>query len=571
MPEEGEDSPLLTPNDDKPLLTPDAKPLLTPDDQKEALLTPPQQNGHLPSASPQKDVTPEEQGSTAVKRAAPDEGRVDAGSFGTAASAAAKYRKIKKVGVGAYGNVFMAEDTTTKAIVAVKVLSRKDDPVLEGFPLTLLREIGIMRMMTHPNIVQLNEVVWAPNGDPLVIMEYCQSSVLELMQSKKHGLSFAEVKYVIRQIIDAVAHMHKKGILHRDLATKNILFNTSGEIKVCDFGISRKAFGLDEQLGFLPARNLEPPNQIVSLPYRAVELLLGDTNYGPAIDIWGIGSILAEILICQGGLKQTFFGGPSGARNTTPCMTVAEIFRKLGRPTDETWPTLSRLPLLRQYEREDSTLSSIRKQAAGPKGSAEKFAMRKYFFEDEGKCVKSKFIITESCTDLIGGLLTLCPAHRLSAFEALQHPFFKEKPVPEWHAWHWALNECEIARGDDARREAAVKDEDEEMLQALTRQDSKKMVQVETKDGKPAEKTEMQLRLERREAEGRRKAKLEAEQKERAKQRLSGASATASRQSSQSSDGSLPSGWTKHWSASKKQYYYHHAPTKKNQWVKPTA
>jgi len=127
-----------------------------------------------------------------------------------------------------------------------------------------------------------------------------------------------------------------------------------------------------------------------------------------------------------------------------------------------------------------------------------------------------------------------------------------------------------------------VKDNDEEMLEALIRSDSKKMAKVEQKDGQPAEKTEMQKRLERREAEGRRKAKLEAEAKEGAKARQSGqgtarqsGQGTSSRPTGQSSSGggsgSLPSGWTKHWSASKKQYYYHHAPTKKNQWEPPRA
>eukprot|EP00420_Gonyaulax_spinifera_P020542 CAMPEP_0197908352 /NCGR_PEP_ID=MMETSP1439-20131203/66687_1 /TAXON_ID=66791 /ORGANISM="Gonyaulax spinifera, Strain CCMP409" /LENGTH=69 /DNA_ID=CAMNT_0043529841 /DNA_START=30 /DNA_END=235 /DNA_ORIENTATION=- len=69
-------------------------------------------------------------------------------------------------------------------------------------------------------------------------MEFCQSSLLELIHSQKHDLSFSEIKYIIRQVLDATGHLHAHGILHRDLATKNVLFNLSGEIKVCDFGIS---------------------------------------------------------------------------------------------------------------------------------------------------------------------------------------------------------------------------------------------------------------------------------------------------------------------------------------------
>ena len=106
-------------------------------------------------------------------------------------------------------------------------------------------------------------------------------------------MSFAEIKYVIRQLLSAVDHMHGRGVLHRDLATKNILFNMSGEIKVCDFGLSRKAFAIDDEHGFIPACPLESPNQIVTLYYRAIELFLGQEVYGPPIDVWSVGCVFA--------------------------------------------------------------------------------------------------------------------------------------------------------------------------------------------------------------------------------------------------------------------------------------
>merc|ERR1712190_624914 len=98
-------------------------------------------------------------------------------------------------------------------------------------------------------------------------------------------------------------------------------------------------------------------------------------------------------------------------RNKTECMTVVEIFKKLGRPTEETWPGLGRLPLLRKYEREDPTLASIKEQ---PEQGHEKKAIWRYFSDGEGKCIKQKYFLTEGCSDLLGGLLTLCPERRLS-------------------------------------------------------------------------------------------------------------------------------------------------------------
>lgn len=176
---------------------------------------------------------------------------------------------MEKVGVGAYGSVFRAKCIETNAIVALKETTRAEDVRLGGFPLSLLREISILRRVNHENIVQIIEVVSTHEGNPLLVMEFCQASLLELLHSPVHDLSFSEVKYIIRQVLDATSHLHHHGILHRDLATKNVLFNLSGEIKVCDFGISRMAFGYDDEFGFVSAEDLEfswVPVRVLALP-----------------------------------------------------------------------------------------------------------------------------------------------------------------------------------------------------------------------------------------------------------------------------------------------------------------
>jgi len=472
-------------------------------------------------------------------------------------SAADKYRRIEKVGVGAYGNVYRAERLETKETVAIKVASRKEDPVLGGFPLSLLREIAILRRVRHENIVQIHEVVQTSSGEPLIVMEFCQASLLELMHSKKHELSFSEIKYISRQLLDATGHLHTHGILHRDLATKNVLFNLSGEIKVCDFGISRVAFGEDEEFGYLPAGDLENPNQIVSLPYRAIELLLGDPKYGPALDIWSVGCILAEVMLCQAGRRQPFFGGDLENPNKKPQMFVEEIFQILGRPTDETWPGFSKLPLLRSFANAPRVVSAMPHHEQGE----ERTFLRRFFTTGEGKPAHTKYCLTESCFDLLGRIFTLCPAHRTTASEALQHSFFtSEKPVPEWHAWHWALDKSEILRGEKMRRQD--RDDDGTDTRKLLKQLSQE--EMKATEGAATNSKEVVERW-RQEAERR-----QAEERRSSGDRRTKEKGMAAGPNEGSNGGSLPPGWTKHWSASKQRFYYHDNKSRQNLWELPT-
>ena len=164
--------------------------------------------------------------------------------------------------------------------------------------------------------------------------------------------------------------MHGLGILHRDLATKNVLFNISGEIKVCDFGISRMGFaqvgreweggskGGDSNLNdrtkssdnstdtstttsLLPAPDLEPPSSCVSLFYRSIELLLNDQLYGPSLDIWSVGCILAEIIISKGGAsRHPFFAAidKESYMKSNERRLVDRAFMILGIPSKQSWP-----------------------------------------------------------------------------------------------------------------------------------------------------------------------------------------------------------------------------------------
>eukprot|EP00929_Paragymnodinium_shiwhaense_P040726 TRINITY_DN21220_c0_g1_i1.p1 TRINITY_DN21220_c0_g1~~TRINITY_DN21220_c0_g1_i1.p1 ORF type:complete len:574 (+),score=149.03 TRINITY_DN21220_c0_g1_i1:121-1842(+) len=569
----GEDSPLLTPEPSPGDVAARQK---REEEEEDRLLTPePERTASRLESSATlgnglKRKSTEDLGG-AIKQTRTESTLSLGGTMAVGPSSAEKYKKIKKVGVGAYGAVFMAENLVTKEICAVKVTTRKEDPQFGGFPVSLLREIVILRSLKHDNIVQLHELAQTSSGDTLMVMEYCQSSLLELLNSRKHDLSFSEVKYIIRQVLDATRHMHERGILHRDLATKNVLFNLSGEIKVCDFGISRFAFGQDEEFGFVPAKNLENPNMIVSLPYRAVELLLGQAVYGPALDVWSAGCILGEILLCQGGARRTFFGGDPENPNKTPQATVEEIFRICGRPTETSWPGHSRLPLFKGYA---STSAVIDRLMPHSEQADERAFIRRFFTSGVGECAHRKYHLTESCFDHMGGLLTLCPDRRQTAAEALGHSFFKEKPLPEWHAWHWATNTSDIARGDEMKRqEKDAGDEARTLLRKLSGVDvSKSSGGADGKKAGDAPKTAKEAAkeaLERRASERKKQEEQRLAAEARARQAAEAKKAAAGRPGGDSEK--MPPGWSKHWSSSKQRYYYHDQKSGKNLWHPPSA
>jgi len=116
-------------------------------------------------------------------------------------------------------------------------------------------------------------------------MEYAEHELRNLIQNYHYQFNISEIKCLMRQLLQAVDYLHKQGIIHRDLKTSNLLYNEKGQLKVCDFGLSRQG----TNGAFTPT--------VVTLGYRAPEILLGSENYSSAIDMWSVGCIFAELLL----------------------------------------------------------------------------------------------------------------------------------------------------------------------------------------------------------------------------------------------------------------------------------
>jgi len=291
------------------------------------------------------------------------------------------YERLNHIEEGSYGVVFRAREKETGDIVAIKKL--KLDEEKNGFPITSLREIMALMVCKHENVVGIREIVV---GDTLtqvfIVMDFIEHDLKTLLSVMPTPFLQSEIKTLLLQLLSAVAHCHSNWVLHRDLKTSNLLMNNRGSIKVADFGLARQ-FG--DPLG-------DMTQLVVTLWYRAPELLLGETSYSTAIDMWSVGCIFGELV-----LKEPVFQAKGEIE------MLGMIFKLLGSPNEDIWPGFSELPLTK-------TLTIPPNRPA----------------------LRNRFrFLTEAGLDLMFKLLTYDPERRIAAEEAMKHPYFSESPLPK--------------------------------------------------------------------------------------------------------------------------------------------
>lgn len=187
------------------------------------------------------------------------------------------YIIMKQIGEGTYGKVFKALDLMSNQLVAMKYV--RVDKETEGFPLTGLREIKILRELQHPNIIQFHGIVHRDGKKnetkTFLVFEYMNHDLHGLIDNENMKLDEVTIYRILKQLLMGLDFCHKRQILHRDLKCSNILVNNKGEAKLADFGLGRQ-WHSDRPF----------TNAVISLWYRPIELLLGEEQYGPSIDIW---------------------------------------------------------------------------------------------------------------------------------------------------------------------------------------------------------------------------------------------------------------------------------------------
>ncbi|XP_010044395.2 cell division control protein 2 homolog C [Eucalyptus grandis] len=319
-----------------------------------------------------------------------------------------KYEKLEKVGEGTYGKVYKAKDKATGQLVALKKTRLEMDE--EGVPPTALREVSLLQLLSQSlYVVRLLSVEHVDGGSkrkaaaaaaaegagageghggavgggkPMLylVFEYLDTDLKKFIDSHRKGpnprpVPAATVQNFLYQLLKGVAHCHSHGVLHRDLKPQNLLVDKEkGILKIADLGLGR-AFTV-------PLKSYT--HEVVTLWYRAPEVLLGSAHYSIGVDMWSVGCIFAEMV-----RRQALFPGDSEFQQ------LLHIFRLLGTPTEKQWPGVTTLRDWHVYPQWEPQNLARAVPSLGPDG-----------------------------VDLLSKMLKYDPAERISAKAALDHPFF---------------------------------------------------------------------------------------------------------------------------------------------------
>ncbi|CAD5167434.1 cell division control protein 2 homolog D [Musa acuminata AAA Group] len=293
------------------------------------------------------------------------------------------YEKLEKLGEGTYGKVFKAREKATGKIVALKKTRLPEDD--EGVPPTTLREVSLLRMLSvDPHVVRLLDLKQGQNKQGQTILylvfEYMDTDLKKYIRSFRQNRDMIPpktIKILMYQLCKGIAFCHGRGVLHRDLKPHNLLMDQKTMmLKIADLGLSR-AFTI-------PLKKYT--HEILTLWYRAPEVLLGATHYSTPVDMWSVGCIFAELVTTH-----ALFPGDSELQQ------LLYIFQFLGTPSEEVWPGVDRLSNWHEY----------------PKWSPKNLSSAVPNLDADG-------------LDLLSKMLQYQPSKRISAKRAMEHPYFDD-------------------------------------------------------------------------------------------------------------------------------------------------
>jgi cyclin-dependent kinase 8/11 len=270
--------------------------------------------------------------------------------------------------------------------------------------------------LNHPNVVDLVEIILEEKCI-FMVFEYTEHDLLQIIhhhtQPQRHAIPAPMVKSILFQLLNGLLYLHTNWVLHRDLKPANILVTSGGAIRIGDLGLAR--------LFYKPLNSLFSGDKVVvTIWYRAPELLLGSRHYTPAVDLWAVGCIFAELL----SLRPIFKGEEAkmDSKKTVPFQRnqMSKIIEILGVPKKENWPGLVSMP-------EYSQLTSLALSRGG--GHVNKTSNLETWYNT---CLKTAGYSSSSSAgspgkegiDLLSQLLEYDPEKRLTAEKALMHPYF---------------------------------------------------------------------------------------------------------------------------------------------------
>ncbi|OJJ48763.1 hypothetical protein ASPZODRAFT_129064 [Penicilliopsis zonata CBS 506.65] len=309
-----------------------------------------------------------------------------------------EFEFLGKLGEGTFGEVYRAKAKKDNSIVALKKILMHNEK--DGFPITALREIKLLKLLSHPNILQLKEMaVERGKGEGrkkptmYMVFPYMEHDLSGLLENPIVHLTEPQIKCYMLQLLEGLRYLHGNCILHRDMKAANLLINNQGILQIADFGLARPYDEPPPQRGKGGGEaKRDYTTLVVTRWYRPPELLLQLRRYTTAIDMWGVGCVFGEM----------FKGKPILAGNSD--LNQAQlIFNLVGTPTEENMPGWTSLP-----------------GCEGVKNFGQKPGNLSGVFNE----------LNSTAVSLLGELLRLDWRKRINAMDALRHPYFSTPPLP---------------------------------------------------------------------------------------------------------------------------------------------
>jgi cyclin-dependent kinase 8/11 len=331
-----------------------------------------------------------------------------------------RYKVIGFISSGTYGRVYKAVGRHGQpgefAIKKFKPDKEGEQIQYTGISQSAVREMALCSELSHINVIKLIEII-LEDKCIFMVFEYAEHDLLQIVhhhtQPTRHPIPPATVKSIMFQLLNGCQYLHANWVLHRDLKPANIMVTSAGEVRIGDLGLAR--------LFSKPLHSLFSGDKVVvTIWYRAPELLLGSRHYTPAIDLWALGCIFAELL----SLRPIFKGEEAkmDSKKTVPFQRnqMQKIVEIMGIPTKDKWPNLVSMP-------EYNQLSTLSPPSSHGKANAAGSKLESWYYTTIGAHASTSSPSTSLGAEgykLLSGLLEYDPEKRLTAQQALQHSFF---------------------------------------------------------------------------------------------------------------------------------------------------